>query len=157
MKKENKELARKNKSKKRRQDKIKKNLILALKIGIPVLLLILIISLCILKPTPSNEVTEVSQPSSYTVDTSYAVQMGDSLNIDFAGYIDGTAFDGGTASGYTLEIGSGTFIDDFEEQLIGTHPGETVDVDVTFPANYDNPSLAGKDATFKVTVNGVYE
>ena len=60
-------------------------------------------------------------------------------------------------TGTTLVIGSGSYIDDFEEQLIGSHPGDTVDVNVTFPENYGNEELNGKDALFKVTINGIYE
>ena len=77
----------------------------------------------------------------------------DVVNIDFTGYYNGVAFDGGTSQGYNLKIGSGSFIDDFEEQLIGAMPGEKIDVNVTFPEAYSNEELAGKDATFKVTVN----
>ena len=60
-------------------------------------------------------------------------------------------------NGIDLVIGSNTYIDDFEEQLIGHHPGETVDVNVTFPENYGKDNLTGKDALFKVTINGIYQ
>ena len=67
-------------------------------------------------------------------------------------------FDGGSAQGYDLTIGSGSFIDNFEQQLIGTHPGDQVTVNVTFPEEYaNNPDLAGKAAAFAVTVNGIKE
>ncbi len=82
------------------------------------------------------------------------VQEGDVANIDYAGSIDGEYFTGGTAKGYDLTIGSGTFIDGFEEGLIGAHVGDTLNVDVTFPEVYvNNPDLAGKPAVFEVTVN----
>ncbi len=84
-----------------------------------------------------------------------AVAMGDMVNIDYTGYNGDTAFDGGTATGALLIIGSGTFIDDFEEQLIGAKVGETVDVNVTFPENYTATDLAGVDAKFVVTINGI--
>lgn len=81
------------------------------------------------------------------------VADGDTVNIDYAGKKDGVAFDGGTAEGQDLTIGSGQFIDGFEEQLIGMTPGETREIDVTFPDPYTNPDLAGQPAVFEVTVN----
>ncbi|MBO4903184.1 MAG: trigger factor [Lachnospiraceae bacterium] len=84
------------------------------------------------------------------------VQDGDVANIDYVGMIDGEAFEGGSAVGFDLEIGSGTFIPGFEEGLIGAKKGETVDVPVTFPDEYtNNPALAGKPAVFTVTVNEI--
>lgn len=80
------------------------------------------------------------------------VQNGDSAIIDFAGYVDGEAFEGGTAENYSLNIGSNTFIPGFEEQLVGVKVGESKDVDVTFPEDYHAENLAGKPATFKVTI-----
>ena len=88
--------------------------------------------------------------------TSRAVQEGDVTDIDFAGKRDGVAFDGGTATGYKLTIGSGQFIPGFEEGLVGVMPGETVDLNLTFPENYrQNPDLAGQEVVFTVTVNGI--
>ena len=84
-----------------------------------------------------------------------AVEEGDLAVIDFTGYIDGEPFDGGTAEGYSLEIGSGMFIDNFEEQLVGMKPGEEKDVKVTFPENYHEERLAGKQAVFKVKLNEI--
>lgn len=84
-----------------------------------------------------------------------AVADKDIVNIDYAGSIDGVAFDGGTAEGQMLEIGSHSFIDTFEEQLIGHNIGEDVDVNVTFPEEYHAPELAGKPALFKVKINGI--
>lgn len=82
------------------------------------------------------------------------VQEGDVANIDYEGSIDGVPFDGGSANGYDLEIGSKIFIDGFEDALIGAKVGETVDVNVTFPEEYvNNQDLAGKPALFKVKVN----
>jgi len=78
-----------------------------------------------------------------------AVENGDKVYLSYEGKVDGVAFDGGTSSGYLLEIGSGTFIPGFEEGLIGAMPGDTVDVNVTFPEVYtNNPDLAGVDAVF---------
>lgn len=85
--------------------------------------------------------------------TDRAVEQGDMTNIDYEGKKDGVAFDGGTAQGQTLLIGSGQFIDGFEEGLIGVMPGETVDLDLTFPENYGNAELAGQPVVFTVTVN----
>lgn len=88
------------------------------------------------------------------------VQDGDIANINYAGKVDGVAFDGGTDDtevGTDLEIGSGSFIDGFEEQLIGVNVLETVDITVTFPDPYtQNTDLSGKEAVFTVTVNAIY-
>ena len=83
------------------------------------------------------------------------IQKGDIADIDFEGFIDGVPFEGGKASGYRLEIGSGNFIDGFEDQLIGAMPGDDVEVNVTFPEDYSNEELAGKAALFKVIINDV--
>lgn len=83
------------------------------------------------------------------------VGNGDVANIDYVGKLDGVAFDGGTAQGYNLEIGSGTFIPGFEEGLIGINIGETIDLPLTFPENYGKEELAGQSVIFTVTVNGI--
>lgn len=83
------------------------------------------------------------------------VQEGDIANIDYVGKKDGVAFDGGTAQGYDLEIGSGSFIDGFEDGLIGVEIGKTVDLNLTFPTNYQSAELAGQKVVFTVTVNSV--
>ena len=86
--------------------------------------------------------------------TDRAVEDGDTVNIDFEGKIDGKTFDGGTASGASLTIGSGTFIDGFEDGLIGVKPGDKTTLKLKFPDEYKtNTDLAGKDVTFDVTVN----
>ncbi len=91
-------------------------------------------------------------------DKTLEVKSGDDVSIDYVGTMDGVEFDGGSAEDYKLTIGSGSFIDDFEDQLIGTHPGDQVTIDVTFPDPYENnPDYAGKDASFAVTVKGIYE
>lgn len=82
-----------------------------------------------------------------------AVENGDWVNIDFVGYKDEVAFDGGSSQGELLEIGSGTFIDGFEDGLIGVTPGQPVDLNLKFPENYTNADLAGQDVVFNVTVN----
>ena len=85
------------------------------------------------------------------------VAEGDVANIDFKGFVDGDAFEGGEMEGHDLEIGSGTFIPGFEDQLIGLKAGEEKDVEVTFPEEYQAEELQGKDATFKVKLNEVKE
>ena len=80
---------------------------------------------------------------------------GDHVVIDFEGYIDGEPFEGGKAENHTLELGSGQFIPGFEEQLIGTKAGDEKEVTVTFPEDYHQEALAGKEATFKVKVNEI--
>lgn len=87
--------------------------------------------------------------------TEGTVEEGDTANIDYEGKLNGEAFDGGTAKGYDLEIGSDTFIEGFEDGLIGVAVGETVDIPLTFPENYMSEELAGKDVVFTVTVNEI--
>ncbi|MBQ9505295.1 MAG: trigger factor [Lachnospiraceae bacterium] len=89
--------------------------------------------------------------------TNRAVKDGDIVNIDYEGKKDGVAFDGGTAQGYDLAIGSGTFIEGFEEGLIGAKLGETRDLNLTFPENYGAQELAGQDVVFTVKVNSIKE
>lgn len=84
-----------------------------------------------------------------------AVENGDTVNIDFSGSVDGEEFDGGQAEGYDLEIGSGSFIPGFEEQIEGMKTGDEKDVVVTFPEEYHAEELAGKEATFKTKVNEI--
>ena len=102
---------------------------------------------------------EVTEAPSYDTDSSLEVKDGDTVNIDYVGKIDDVAFDGGSTdgNGTDLVIGSGSYIDNFEEQLIGAHPGDKVEVTVTFPDDYQATDLAGKEAVFDVTVNGIYE
>jgi trigger factor len=91
------------------------------------------------------------------VDQPRPAQKGDALKLDFAGSVDGVEFPGGKAEDYTLEIGSGQFIPGFEDQLIGSEIGKPIDVKVTFPADYGNQELAGKEAVFKCTVKEIHE
>ena len=97
--------------------------------------------------------------------TDRAAQSGDTVNIDYSGAVDGVAFTGGTATGYDLTLGSHSFIDGFEDQIIGHNIGDTFDVTVTFPDGYDASTdsdgntveLSGKEAVFRVTVNSISE
>ncbi|MDB2469520.1 trigger factor [Alphaproteobacteria bacterium] len=86
-----------------------------------------------------------------------AAKLGDVAMIDFIGRIDGEAFEGGTAEGHSLELGSNSFIPGFEEGLAGAKPGTTIDVPVTFPEDYQAAHLAGKLAVFEVKVNELHE
>jgi trigger factor len=115
----------------------------------------------------TDDTGDDSTESSLNTDTSLVVADGDLVNIDYVGTVDGIAFDGGTGN-YDLEIGSGSFIDDFEDQLIGHNVGETVEVKATFPESYsasatytdaegESHPLAGVEATFEVTINGIYQ
>ena len=83
------------------------------------------------------------------------VELGDIVNIDYTGYKDNKEFDGGAAEDALLVIGSGTFIDGFEDQLIGVKVGKTVKINVTFPSDYHSEELAGVNAMFKVKINSV--
>lgn len=84
-----------------------------------------------------------------------AIENGDTAVIDFEGFVDGVAFDGGKGENHSLEIGSGSFIPGFEDQLIGKNAGDDVDVNVTFPDEYHAEDLAGKEATFKVKIHEI--
>ena len=87
--------------------------------------------------------------------TDRAVKDGDTVSLDFEGFVDGVAFDGGKGTDYPLTIGSGAFIPGFEEQLVGFEIGQEGDVNVKFPEDYQAENLAGKDATFKCKVNSI--
>lgn len=88
--------------------------------------------------------------------TGRAAQMGDTVNIDYEGKLDGVAFEGGTAQGTDLTLGSGRFIEGFEDGVVGMEVGDTKDVEAIFPDPYtNNPDLAGKTAVFTVTVNSI--
>ena len=102
-----------------------------------------------------EEIKKVQEQNSREVTVERAAENGDTVMIDYAGSVDGVAFDGGTAEGQALVLGSGTFIPGFEEQLIGAAAGADVDVNVTFPEEYHAKDLAGKAALFKVKVHEV--
>ena len=97
--------------------------------------------------------------------TGRAAANGDTVTIDYSGTVDGVAFTGGTYNGYSLKLGSGTFIDGFEDQIVGHNVGDTFDVKVTFPEGYSDSTdaegntlvLSGKEAVFSVTLNGISE
>lgn len=96
------------------------------------------------------------QYASFVDDSSLTVENGNTINLNYAGYMDGVQFQGGTADNQTLVIGSHSFIDTFEEQLIGAHPGDDVTVNVSFPDPYpNNPDFSGKPAVFECHVNSI--
>ena len=109
--------------------------------------------------TEDSQESDTSGTSTLSTDTSLTVEDGDTVNIDYVGSIDGVEVDGGSTNeqGTDLTIGSGLYIDDFEEQLIGSHPGDTVEVNVTFPDDYSSEDFQGQDALFEVTINGIYQ
>ena len=87
-------------------------------------------------------------------DSNAGAQNGDTVIIDFAGFLGDVQFEGVTATGFPLKLGSGQFVPGFEEQLVGMEKGETRDINITFPTQYV-PELAGKDVVFKVTVQDI--
>ena len=99
--------------------------------------------------------SDVSSNNLYVKKTEGTVANGDTANIDYTGKKDGVAFDGGTAAGYDLTIGSNSFIDGFESGLIGKKIGDTVDLNLKFPENYSSTELAGKAVVFTVKINYV--
>ncbi len=101
--------------------------------------------------------TELKNHEEISTDASLSVEDGDKVNISFVGTVDGTEFEGGSSDSYDLTIGSGSFIDDFEDQLIGSSVGDEVEVNVTFPDDYSNADVAGKDAVFMVNILGIYD
>ena len=99
----------------------------------------------------------LSRSKKYEKTTREAAQNGDIANIDFEGFIDGVAFEGGKAQGHKLELGSKTFIDNFEEQIVGHKVGEEFEVNVKFPEEYHAENLKGKPAVFKIKLHSLEE
>ena len=97
-------------------------------------------------------VKEQEKNATFKEITDRAVENGDKVNLNFEGFVDGEAFEGGKGEDYPLTIGSGSFIPGFEDQLVGAKIGEEIEVNVTFPENYQSAELAGKPAVFKCTV-----
>lgn len=187
MKKENRKAAQQRRAEERRKlakkKKIKKILTWVISAAVVILLLLLVIfgdqllskdssgssaSSSVSESSDTTSDSSVSDSSAtdtssgstaYSTDTSLTIKDGDTVNIDYVGSIDGVEFEGGSTNGAgtDLTIGSGLYIDDFEEQLIGAHPGDSLEVNVTFPDDYQQEDLQGKDALFQVTINGIYE
>lgn len=131
---------------------LKKNLIL----GIPAIIISLLLLLLLF-----NLFRAMHTANTMTLnnDTSLVVQDGDSISIDFVGTVNDGDYQGDDLIGQNefLLIGSGDFIGDFEEQLIGHHVGETVDITITYPEDYADDSLREKEVTFATTINGIYQ
>ena len=187
MKKENKKMAQERRARERRKKEIQRKISKTIVILIPLIAVIaLFIAIAITSAdsasdtdtntdtatdsstdtdtTADNSTDTDNDSAGYSTDASLTVEDGDTVNIDYVGSVDGVEFEGGSTQGQgtDLVIGSGSYIDDFEEQLIGAHPGDEpgdeVDVYATFPDPYNNnPDLSGKEALFEVTINGIYE
>lgn len=104
-----------------------------------------------------NEIQAILESGAETAAVDRPARLGDVVNIDYEGKKDGVAFDGGTAQGFDLELGSGMFIPGFEDGLVGAKKGEVKDLNLTFPEQYQAADLAGQDVVFTVTVNEVKE
>lgn len=105
----------------------------------------------------NNEIEELLEKSTKLVEAEegYAAQLEDTITLDFEGFVDGEAFEGGKAEAYSLKLGSKSFIDTFEDQLVGYQVGQEGEVNVTFPKEYFKDELAGKPAIFKVKVTSI--
>ncbi len=183
MKKENKELARKKRAAEREKAAKRASIKQNLKIWIPIVLAgaAVVITIALIatsgnndskndaKDTDANDFdTEFSSDAQDGADDNQPVlnntpgtivSDGDTVNIDYTGYIDGEEFSGGSTGGFgtDLEIGSGSYIEGFEEGIIGHAVGETFDLNLSFPDDYWGEEFAGKDVVFNTTINGIYE
>ncbi len=166
MKKENKKMAQERRARERRKKEIQRKISKTIVILIPLIAVIALFIAIAITSADSASDTSTRLPRlpaglrRISTDASLTVEGGDTVNIDYVGSVDGVEFEGGSTQGQgtDLVIGSGSYIDDFEEQLIGAHPGDEVDVYATFPDPYNNnPDLSGKEALFEVTINGIYE
>lgn len=173
MKKENRKMAQERRARERRKKELQQKISKIVVIVLPIIAVIALIIAIIVTSGSSKNTTSsgdaaaesgstdnsTDDSTSYSTDSSLTVEDGDTVNIDYVGSIDGVEFDGGNTqgNGTDLTIGSGRYIDDFEEQLSGAHPGDEVEVTVTFPDDYGNDELNGKEAVFDVTVNGIYQ
>ena len=104
--------------------------------------------------TVDNEIKNVQKRNARMLTVERPAEMGDTVNIDFEGFLNGEPFDGGKAEGHALELGSNSFVPGFEEQLVGMSAGEEKDIDITFPENYAE-NLAGKAVVFHIVCNEV--
>lgn len=104
----------------------------------------------------NSEIAKIQDRNARTEEvTDRAAALGDTVNIDYEGFKDGIAFDGGKANGHNLELGSGSFIPGFEEQIVGHTVGESFDINLSFPADYHAEELAGAAVTFAIKLNGI--
>ncbi|MBQ7972970.1 MAG: FKBP-type peptidyl-prolyl cis-trans isomerase [Lachnospiraceae bacterium] len=102
---------------------------------------------------------EAGNSGDLSTETDIDIQLGDKINLDYTGKIDGVAFENGSTNGAGTDIvvGSAGYIDDFEDQLVGHSPGDEFEIQVTFPADYGQADLASKEAVFEIKINGIYE
>lgn len=172
MKKENKELAKAKKAKQRAKATRKKNLAKVLGTWVPAVLIVAVIALIVFAIVTSGETNKTanddatseiqteSEQKEMILDriAGTVVNSGDKINLDYVGTVDGVEFDGGSTQGMgtDLVLGSGSYIDGFEDAIIGHEVGEEFDINVTFPEKY-SAELAGKDAVFHITINGIYK
>ena len=163
MKKENRKMAQERRARERRKKELQRKISKIVVIVLPIIAVIALIIAIIVTSGSSKDTTSsgdaatessstdnsTDDSTSYSTDSSLTVEDGDTVNIDYVGSIDGVEFDGGNTqgNGTDLTIGSGRYIDDFEEQLIGAHPGDEVEVTVTFPDDYGNEELNGKESS----------
>lgn len=110
----------------------------------------------VLKKEIEEEINKLAKNNAELITKEGKAALGDTVVIDFTGYVDGNAFEGGSAQNYSLELGSGSFIPGFEEQLVGLETGAETDINVKFPENYV-PELKGKDATFHIVLHEIKE
>lgn len=174
MKKENKQLARQKKAEESKKKARKKRLLTVCKYGIPALIITAIIVYCIAVNVSTDNSKENNSTQAVTENTEKQTELiknegsevknGDTVNIDYVGKVDGVEFQGGNTNGKgtMLTLGSGTYIDGFEEQVVGHKVGETFDISVKFPDNYgkegtEKAELNGAQAVFTVTINGIYQ
>lgn len=181
MKKENKELAKQRRAAEREKAAKRTFITKKLKFWVPLILVIAIVIVVIAAiATSGDNGTAANDADASDADTSLessdtyneddetaalnttpgiAVENGDVVNIDYTGYIDGETFSGGSTNGMgtDLEIGSGSYIEGFEEGVIGHTIGETFDLNLSFPDDYWSEDYAGKDVVFTTTINGIYE
>ena len=155
-------MAQERRARERRKKEIQRKISKVIVVLIPLIAVIaLFIAIAVTSADSASETdADTDTAAGYSTDASLTVEDGDTVNIDYVGSVDGVEFEGGSTQGQgtDLVIGSGSYIDDFEEQLIGAHPGDEVDVYATFPDPYNNnPDLSGKEALFEVTINGIYE
>lgn len=169
MNKENKKLAQQKRAENRAKAEKKKKVTETLRFWGPIVAAAIVIIVLIWAVVTSNGneagTQDTSSQSAETTpvlntEAGLEVEDGDKVNIDYVGYLDGEAFEGGDTkgNGADLVIGSGSYIDGFEEGLIGHTVGEEVSLELTFPEVYqNNPDMAGKDVVFEVVINGIYE
>ena len=175
MNKQNKKIAQEKRRIEREKAEKKAKVVNLLKFWVPVVAVVVVVIVLIWAVATSggssSKGTDGTQAASQTTESqasetqssdsqTEAAENGDKVNIDYTGYMDGEKFEGGSTDGQgtDLVLGSGSYIDGFEDGVVGHKVGETFDLNLKFPDDYKvNTELAGKDVTFEVTLNGVYK